>query len=244
MLALKAEALALIQRPRTPGLAGQPPDLRMRALDEDGHLLQVSFSLGRLVALTRAELEVARWAHAGHSNGVIAHERQTTIHTVAKQMTAAMGKLRIGARLWLATIPELNAWSPPGLGIRAADSAPLDSPASKTGREVEAHDVARTWWEVAAGHWSTLVGVDVRGLRHAVMSRDSTRSIDWQVLSTTHRNVLALVVECFPQKAIALKLGMAPSTVSAALDSTRRRLGFDSLSQLVRAYCAVRDLIE
>jgi DNA-binding CsgD family transcriptional regulator len=160
-------------------------------------------------------------------------------------MAAVMGKLGIGGRLWLATIPELSAWSPPGLGIRAPGSAPLDSLLSGRGRDVDPQDVARTWREIAAGHWSTLTGIDTGGLRHAVMTRDdSTRSHDWRMLSTTHRSVLVLMAEGFPQKAIALKLRMPPSTVSAALDSARRRLGFDSLNQLVRAYCAVRDLID
>jgi DNA-binding NarL/FixJ family response regulator len=226
------------------GVHGQPADLRMRALSDGGHIVLVSFSLGRLMALTGAELEVARWAHAGHSNCIIARQRQTAIHTVARQMAAAIGKLGVGARLWLATIPELGAWSPRGLRFHPAGGSPLDSMRSRKGCEVEPQGAVRIWREIAAGHWSTVTGIDAGGLRHAVMNRESAKPIDWRALSPTHRGVLALIADGFPQKVIAMKLGMAPSTVSAALNATRRQLGFDSLSRLVRAYCAVRDLFD
>jgi FixJ family two-component response regulator len=64
------------------------------------------------------------------------------------------------------------------------------------------------------------------------------------VLRPIHRLVLANVADGFPQKVIAMKLGMAPSTVSATLDGARRRLGFDAIHRLVRAYCAARDIVE
>jgi DNA-binding CsgD family transcriptional regulator len=67
-----------------------PAYLYMSALDQHGQVLLVSFSLGRLIVLTPAELEVARWAHAEHSNGVIARERHTARHTVAGQMASLM----------------------------------------------------------------------------------------------------------------------------------------------------------
>jgi len=226
------------------GVPGQPANLRMRALSDGAHVVLVSFSLGRLMALTPAELEVARWAHAGHSNCIIARERQTTTHTVARQMAAALGKLGLGARLWLATIPELGAWSPRSLRGCAAGGPPLDSVRSPKGCEVGPQGAARIWREIAAGHWSTVTGIDAGGMRQAVMSRESAKPIDWCALSPTHRGVLALVADGLPQKVIAMKLGMAPSTVSAALDATRRLLGFDSLNRLVRAYCAVSDLID
>jgi hypothetical protein len=40
-----------------------------------------------------------------------------------------------------------------------------------------------------------------------------------------HRYALALVADGLAQKVIAIKLGMHPSTVSAVLNSARRRLG-------------------
>jgi DNA-binding CsgD family transcriptional regulator len=55
---------------------------------------------------------------------------------------------------------------------------------------------------------------------------------------------LALVAAGFPQKIIAMKLGLSPATVSSALDIARRRLGFASLGRLLRAYCAAVDLAD
>jgi DNA-binding NarL/FixJ family response regulator len=237
------EPLILIQGGGRSALPGQPANLRVRALGMGENVVLVSFSLGRLMALTRAELEVARWAHMGHSNIVIARERRTAIHTVAGQMVAAMRKLGIGARLWLATVPELGAWAPQGLGLEAACDAPLESLLSRTHGELAPQDMARVWREVAAGQWSTLTGIDADGLRHAVMSRGSETPVDWQVLRPMHRLVLAHLADGCPQKVIAMKLGMPPSTVSATLDGARRRLGFGALHQLVRAYSAARDVV-
>jgi DNA-binding CsgD family transcriptional regulator len=222
---------------------GQPADLYMRALDQSGHVVLVSFSLGRLLSLTRSELDVVRWAHAGHANGVIARERQTAIHTVARQMSEAMRKLGIDARLRLAMIPELSAWSPPGLGLRAG-CVPARTLPSGNGREVEPHEVARIWREIAAGQWSALAGVDAGGLRHAVTCRDAAKPVAWQVLNHLQREVLALTASGFPQKVIAMKLGLAPSTMSGALQRAHKLLGFGSLGQLLRAYCAFKDVIE
>jgi len=225
-------------------LPDRPADLYMSALDVRPRVVLVSFSLGRLTALTRAELEVARWAHAGHSNGVIARQRRTSTYTVARQMAAAMRKLGISARWCLATIPELSAFSTPGAGLRAPGGVPAQPLLAVRGLEIEPQEVARIWREIAAGQWTSLAGVDVGGLRHAVMSCEAATAIDWHVLTATHRNVLALMAAGFPQKVIAMKLGLAPSTVSGVLASAHRRLGFASLGQLLRAYCAFRDVID
>jgi DNA-binding NarL/FixJ family response regulator len=222
----------------------QPADLHIRALDRHEQLVLVRFSLGRLAALTRAELEVARWAHAGHSNGVIARERKTSIATVSRQMHAIIQKLGTHARLHLATIPELSAWSPPTLAIGPSFSVPKGSVPSGNSRELDPRTMAHVWREIASGFWGTLAGVDAGGLRHAVMSRNSAKSVDWTLLSEVQRDVLALVAAGFAQKAIAMKLGLTAPTVSAALDSGRRRLGFGSIIELVRAYCAYRDVID
>ncbi len=211
---------------------GQPADLYVSALDARGQVVLVSFSLGPLLALTRAELEVARWANAGHSNGVIARERRTATHTVARQMAEAMRKLGINARLQLATIPELSAWSPPGSYFQG----PADALLSGEGREVEEQEAERIWRQIESGHFSALAGVDAGGMRHAVMERNAAKPVDWRILSPIHRDVLALVAGGFPQKAIAMKLGLAPSTVSGALQAAHKRLGFPSLGQLLRAY--------
>jgi DNA-binding CsgD family transcriptional regulator len=222
---------------------GQPADLYMRALDQSGHVVLVSFSLGRLLVLTRAELEVVRWAHAGHSNGVIARERRTSIFTVARQMSEGMRKLGIGARVRLAMIPELSAWSAPGLGIRVGD-VPARTLLSGSDREVDPHEVARIWREIAADQWITLTGVDAGGLRHAVMRRDSAKPVPWRVLNHVQRNVLDLTASGFPQKVISMKLDLAPSTMSGALQRAHKLLGFSSLCQLLRAYCASKEIID
>jgi DNA-binding CsgD family transcriptional regulator len=196
------------------------------------------------MALARAELEIARWASAGYSNGAIARERQTAIHTVARQVHAVVGKLGVGSRLGLATIPELCAWLPLRTGTPAADRVPAHSRLSGRGREVGPDEVGRFWREIAAGQWRTLAGVDACGMRHAVMSCDCAKAVDWQVLSPMQRDVLALVAGGAPQKVIALKLGMAPSTVSGALQRARKQLAFSSLGQLLRSYCAFKDVID
>jgi len=218
---------------------GWPGNLRIRALGQGEDLIIVSFSLGRLTELTSAELEVARLANTGHSNSLIARERGTSSYTVARQMSNLLLKLCLGARLGLATVPELNAWSH---GSVAHRGTPVDSMLTASGTEFELREATRIWREIACGHWANLVGVDADGMRRAVMSRNSARPIDWRRLGRAHRDVLALLAVGFAQKAIAIKLGLAPRTVSSVLASARRCLGFASLADLVRAYCASRDV--
>jgi DNA-binding NarL/FixJ family response regulator len=90
-----------------PTQTDMPSSLRMRMVDSRRKLIVVTFSLERLAALTRAELETARLAHAGLSNRGIASVRGTSTHTVARQMAGVLKKLRIGSRLALATVPEV-----------------------------------------------------------------------------------------------------------------------------------------
>jgi DNA-binding NarL/FixJ family response regulator len=90
-----------------PTQTDMPAGLRMRMVDNRRKLIVVTFSLDRLAALTCAELEVARLAHAGLSNRGIATARGTSTHTVARQMAGVLKKLRVGARLALATVPEV-----------------------------------------------------------------------------------------------------------------------------------------
>jgi DNA-binding CsgD family transcriptional regulator len=209
--------------PSTPRLLpqpGWPADLRIRTIGRDEHVILVSFSLGPLTGLTRAELEVARLANAGHANAVIALHRIT-----------------IGARNHC----RADRLVADGLGEWRAPGAPMDSLLSATGPEVEQRRVTRISREIASGDWATLAGVDAHGMRHATMIRDSAKPVDWLVLSRLHWDVLALVAGGFAQKVIAMKLGLAPSTVSLALATARRRLGLGSLGQLVRAYCAALD---
>jgi len=89
-------------------LGGFPPELQMRRIDGQP-LVAVRFSLGRLQLLTPSELAVARLANAELSNAAIARLRATSPRTVAGQMRSILGKLQVGSRLALSTIPELGA---------------------------------------------------------------------------------------------------------------------------------------
>jgi DNA-binding NarL/FixJ family response regulator len=223
-----------------------PAHLHMRTLDRAPDVVRVGFSLGRVTVLSPCELEVARWANWGRSNPAIASLRQTSIHTVARQMANIISKLCIGSRLDLATIPELNAWAPPRLRIPSNGShdGTADSWLSEDGLLIDPTEIARIWREIAMGHWSALASVDVGNLSYVAVRRVSCKTVDWAELNARQRDVLGLVARGFAQKVIAMKLRMAPSTVSSHLQSARRRLGFGSFAQLVRAYCAARDVIE
>jgi len=71
-------------------------------------MLVVTFSLAPVAMLSSAELEVARLASAGLSNGAIGRRRGTTTRTVANQMARVLAKLRVTTRRALSTIPELR----------------------------------------------------------------------------------------------------------------------------------------
>jgi DNA-binding NarL/FixJ family response regulator len=203
-------------------------------------MILVTFSLGRLNALSRAELEVARLANTGHSNVAIARVRRTSTHTVARQMSRVLAKLGVGSRLGLATVSELSAWSPPRFDAAMGGSTPEDSLLLGTGAEMAQPEVTRIWRQIESGHWTTLAGIDADGVRHALMRFEGARPLDWLGLSSRTREVLALIARGVPQKAAAMKLGVARATVSSALVSARNQLGFASLVQLLRAYCAAR----
>jgi DNA-binding CsgD family transcriptional regulator len=215
-----------------------PSNLQMGTLERSANVVRVGFSLGPLLALTPCELEVGRWANSDHSNAAIASLRQKSIHTVVRQMASLLQKLGIGSRLGLATIAELNTWSPPHLRISPYGSGPLDSWLRADTVAVEPTEVARIWQEIALGNWTPLVSVDTNGTSHVVMRRVSTDRINWGELNMLHLNTLALVAEGVAQKTIAAELGLPPSTVSAGLASACRRLGLPSLGRLLRAYCA------
>jgi hypothetical protein len=152
-------------------------------------------------------------------------------------------KLGIGSRLALATIAELNAWSPPRPRIPPNEDVLGDSWLWADGVAVEPDEVAHIWREIALGNWSPLASVDTDGTSHVAMRRVSDRRVHWGDLNWVVRDALALAAEGLAQKVIAMKLGMAPSTMSAILNSAYKKLGFTSLGRLLRAYCAVRDVI-
>jgi len=221
-----------------------PPHLHMRALDGEAQVVRVSFYLGRLRTLSRCELEVARWANEGHSNAAIATLRETSIHTVARQMANILPKLGIGSRLGLATIAELNAWAPPHPRVPANENGAGDSWLNADGLRVDLQKVARIWREIASGGWSPLASVDIGAVTYVAMRRSQSKTVEWWTLGVRERSALGLTAQGLAQKVIAMKLGLAPSTVSGLLRSAHKRLGFTSPGQLLRAYCASRDLID
>jgi DNA-binding NarL/FixJ family response regulator len=120
----------------------------------------------------------------------------------------------------------MTDWSP-----RAADSS-LFSP----GTPLAQVEVATIWRELALGRWQVLAAMDANGRRHLAIVPAATKPvIHWRALGARQRYVLALLARGYAQKVIAIKLGMAPSTVSAAFQSARLRLGFPSPNDLVRA---------
>ena len=217
-----------------------PADLRMCASEGDEQVVLVSFSLGRLTELTRAELAVARWAGTGLCNASIASVRRTSTCTVALQMASVQSKLRIGARLELATMAELIPWSPPRLRIQVPPGLRLDSLLLDEGPAIDPCEMRRLWCAMASGHCQTVAAADTGATGHVAIRRPRSAPIDWQVLSERERDVLDLMAEGFAQKFIAMKLGLAPTTVSSAVDSARKRLGFASCIRLLRAYSGAR----
>jgi DNA-binding NarL/FixJ family response regulator len=192
-----------------------------------------------LTALSRTELDVARWADAGLSNAQIALKRNSSMNTVARQISSVLWKLGVGSRLGLATVPELGAWISPNGSVVAGD-IDVDLLLSLQGSAIEARQAARIWSEVASGQWNVLAGIDSGGLRYAIMGQGCAKPVDWLALSDAQRDVLTLMADGFAQKVVAMKLGLAHSTVSSVLRSARQRLGFPTAGQLLRAYCANR----
>jgi DNA-binding CsgD family transcriptional regulator len=122
----------------------------------------------------------------------------------------------------------VTSWSP--------SAAPSDSPLFAPGAPVAQAEADTIWRELASGRWQVLAAIDANGRRHlAIVPAAPKPAIHWRALGARQRYVLALVARGYAQKVIAMKLGMAASTVSAAFQSARRRLGFPSPSDLVRA---------
>jgi DNA-binding NarL/FixJ family response regulator len=92
----------------SPTVKALPAGLRIRNVAGASKVIIVSFSLDRVRALTPAELHVARLVNAGHSNEAVARLRGTSTHTVARQVSRVLKKLRVGSRLALGTIPEIR----------------------------------------------------------------------------------------------------------------------------------------
>jgi DNA-binding CsgD family transcriptional regulator len=101
-------------------------------------------------------------------------------------------------------------------------------------RHVSTHTVAKQMSSVLGK-----LGVRSRAALATVpeLSTGDIPHVDWRSLTTTERRILTRARSGRPQKEIAFECGLAPSTVSRAMNSARRRLGFDSVATLLRA-CA------
>lgn len=117
-----------------------------------------------------------------------------------------------------------------------ARATPSDSPLFAPGAPMSPVEAATIWRELALGRWQVLAAIDANGTRHLAIAPAAPKpGILWRALGVRQRYVLALVARGCPQKVIAMRLGMAPSTISAAFQSARVRLGFSSANELVRA---------
>jgi DNA-binding CsgD family transcriptional regulator len=101
-------------------------------------------------------------------------------------------------------------------------------------RHVSTHTVAKQMSSVLGK-----LGVRSRAALATVpeLSTGDIQRLDWHSLTTTERRILTRARSGRPQKEIAFECGLAPSTVSRAMNSARRRLGFDTVASLLRA-CA------
>ena len=81
-------------------------DRRVHRFQHLGHdYLAVSVPAARRpLALTPAELDVARLAARGLSNKEIAHQRARSERTIANQLAAILRKLRLSSRAQLASV--------------------------------------------------------------------------------------------------------------------------------------------
>jgi DNA-binding CsgD family transcriptional regulator len=112
-----------------------------------------------------------------------------------------------------------------GAGARNAQIALL--------RRVSTHTVAKQMSSVLGK-----LGVRSRAALATVPELSSATelpAVDWQALTGTERNVLAHARAGRPQKEIAFECGLAPSTVSRAMNTACRRLGFECVAALLRA---------
>jgi DNA-binding NarL/FixJ family response regulator len=101
-----------------------------------------------------------------------------------------------------------------------------------------ARDAVHVWRELAGGRCRVLFAADRDGTRHVFVVLTSPPPGDWSALGPREIRVVALAAKGCSQKAIALDLGVAFSTVSRILHDARRSLGLASLAELARAYRA------
>jgi DNA-binding NarL/FixJ family response regulator len=125
---------------------------------------------------------------------------------------------------------------------RAAPSLPEPDPSEllwAPGVQAQVAEAVRVWHELAAGAWAVRATAERGRTRHLLITPATpSQPMQPMAVSALEQRVLRLASRGLSQKAIAIELRMAPSTVSHSLHVIRKRLGFAGLPQLVRAYRA------
>jgi DNA-binding CsgD family transcriptional regulator len=127
--------------------------------------------------------------------------------------------------LTILTPAEVEVARLAGAGVRNAQIARL--------RRVSTHTVAKQMSSVL-GKLGVRSRAALATLPELSVAADDP-AIDWMALTGTERSVLVRAQGGRPQKEIAFECGLAPSTVSRAMNAARRRLGFDTVAALLRA---------
>jgi DNA-binding CsgD family transcriptional regulator len=127
--------------------------------------------------------------------------------------------------LTILTPAEVEVARLAGAGVRNAQIARL--------RRVSTHTVAKQMSSVL-GKLGVRSRAALATLPELSVAADDSR-VDWMALTGTERSVLFRAQGGRPQKEIAFECGLAPSTVSRAMNAARRRLGFDTVAALLRA---------
>ncbi len=122
----------------------------------------------------------------------------------------------------------------------AAKRALSPAPEGVLSPPLPAGDAVRVWRELAGGRCRVLFAGDRDGARHlVVVVAPGSPPPAWERLAARDRRIVALAADGVSQKAIALELGLAFSTVSRILREACRSLGLASLAELARAYRAL-----
>jgi DNA-binding NarL/FixJ family response regulator len=125
---------------------------------------------------------------------------------------------------------------------RPASAAPalFFGPGPVLSPPLPARDAVHVWRELAGGRCRVLFAADRDGARHLVIAvSPGAPAPEWERLAARDRRIVALAADGVAQKAIAIELGLAFSTVSRILRDARRSLGLANLAELARAYRAL-----
>jgi DNA-binding NarL/FixJ family response regulator len=98
----RADAVAVTGGRRAPAPTDGARTLRFWHEGHELMVLSVPLQRASRIALTRAELEVARSIVQGESNAAIAHSRGTSVRTVANQVASILQRLGVASRAQVA----------------------------------------------------------------------------------------------------------------------------------------------